>query len=213
MKALQFMYQSACLSDLKRLKTESCHCPTNKPPPPFTHCCSSYLSVYLRLVWKIDKNLPWDYVLWATNNVEEPPGLPLPEQRCNKARGWEIHGYLIDTEAVELLCYIYRLPLCLIFIFLFLHFALVCLAYPPVSHLGGDLASAAACDSPATSHAIATKTHSARIGTNARATESEITVFGAKSESGLQSAEQVTNMEKLWQISQCGENMQSKILS
>lgn len=38
---------------------------------------------------KMDKNLPWDYVLWAANNVEEPPGLLLPQQRCNKARSWK----------------------------------------------------------------------------------------------------------------------------
>lgn len=57
---------------------------------------------------KIDENLLWDYVPRAANNVEEPPGLPLPKQRCNKARSWKIHGYLMETEACELLCYIYR---------------------------------------------------------------------------------------------------------
>lgn len=51
---------------------------------------------------KIDENLLWDYVLRAANNVEEPPGLSLPKQRSNKTRSWEIHGYLIETEASEL---------------------------------------------------------------------------------------------------------------
>lgn len=81
----------------------SCSMPV--PLPLFSLLISLYIS------WsglKIDENLLWDYVLWAANNVEEPPGLTLPKQRCNKARSWEIHGYLMESEASELLCYIYR---------------------------------------------------------------------------------------------------------
>lgn len=110
--------------------------------PPFFPLSSSLCISQSGL--KIDENLLWDYVLWAANNVEEPSGLPLPKQRCNKARSWEIHGCLMETKASGLLCYIYRYPFCLIL----LHPALVCLALPacwPVIHLRGYLAS---CCSP-----------------------------------------------------------------
>lgn len=48
---------------------------------------------------KIDKNLQWDYVLWAANNVEEPLGLLFPQQRCNKAGSWKIRVH--QTEVCE----------------------------------------------------------------------------------------------------------------
>lgn len=79
--------------------------PALQPPSLFSLLISLHI---FQSGLKIDENLLWDYVLRAANNVEEPPGLPLPKQRCNKARSWKIHGYLMETEASELLCYIYR---------------------------------------------------------------------------------------------------------
>lgn len=84
-------------------------------PPPSTSLLLLIPLYISQSGLKIDENLLWDYVLRAANNVEEPPGLSLPKQRSNKTRSWEIHGYLIETEASELLCYIYRQPFCFSF--------------------------------------------------------------------------------------------------
>lgn len=72
---------------------------SHPPPPSLLLLIPLYIS---QSGLKIDENLLWDYVLRAANNVEEPPGLSLPKQRSNKTRNWEIHGYLIETEASEL---------------------------------------------------------------------------------------------------------------
>lgn len=163
-EALQYVCLVFCL--FASMTHEDWQLPPALPPlplfnhPPCSHSSSLCIS---ESGLKIDENLLWDYVLWAANNVEEPPGLPLPQQRCNKARSWEIHGYLMETEASELPCYIYRLPFCLSFS----HPALVCRACTPVSHLGGDLASAVPSDSLAASHATATNTRSACTGNKA----------------------------------------------
>lgn len=132
---------------------------------------------------KIDENLLWDYVLRAANNVEEPPGVSLPKQRSNKTRSWEIHGYLIETEASEL----FTGSLSAL---VFLHPALVCLACPPVSHLGGDLVPAVPCSlQPPTP---LPQTRSACRGNNARTGASAVIVIVVKSDTGLWSMEQVT---------------------
>lgn len=106
----------------------------------------------------------------------------------------------METEASELLCYIYRQPFCLSF----LHPVLVCLACLPVSHLGGDLASAVPCDSPTASHATATNTHSACTGNKARTSAGAVILTAVKSDTWLCSTKQVTKKEnysvihKLW---------------
>ena len=102
-------FLTLCVNDLDLQRLAST--PPSSPPlyPPLSLLFSLLISLYIsQSGLKIDENLLWDYVLWAANNVEEPPGLTLPKQRCNKARSWEIHGYLMETEASELLCYIYR---------------------------------------------------------------------------------------------------------
>lgn len=101
------------ISDLVKWRvTSATILPSNTTPLIFSLLVSHCIS---QSGLKIDENLLWDYVLWAANNVEEPPGLLLPKQRCNKARSWKIHGYLMETEASEPLCYIHRSPFFLTF--------------------------------------------------------------------------------------------------